>query len=115
MQLKMDQVLFLGGKLINGIRAVDRFRSVQRLSYSVKEQEVILATTQIFYQSILAGKLAEIQEEGLATAQRHLTRVELLSAEGQVRGWKWQNWSLRFWLPAISMIWLWPLFANRSG
>jgi len=84
MQLKMDQVLFLGGKLINGIRAVDRFRSVQRLSYSVKEQEVILATTQIFYQSILAGKLAEIQEEGLATAQRHLTRVELLSAEGQV-------------------------------
>jgi outer membrane protein len=84
MQLKMDQVLFLGGKLINGIRAVDRFRSVQRLSYAVKEQDVILQTTQVFYQTILAGKLAEIQAEGLETAQRHLNRVELLSREGQV-------------------------------
>ncbi|MCB5266793.1 MAG: TolC family protein [Candidatus Cloacimonetes bacterium] len=84
MQLKMDQVLFLGGKLINGIRAVDRFRSVQRLNYDVKEQDVILTTTQVFYQTLLAGKLVEIQEEGLATAQRHLQRVTLLSQEGQV-------------------------------
>ncbi len=84
MQLKMDQVLFLGGKLINGIRAVDRYRSVQRLSYSVKEQDVILATTKVFYQTLLARKLAEIQQEGLEIAQRHLNRVELLSSEGQV-------------------------------
>lgn len=84
MQVKMDQVLFLGGKLINGIRAVDRYRSVQRLAYSVKEQDVILNTTKIFYQTLLAGKLVEIQEEGLVTAQRHLARVQLLSSEGQV-------------------------------
>lgn len=84
MQLKMDQVLFLGGKLINGIRAVDRYRIVQRLNYQVKEQDVILTTTEGFYQTLLAGKLVEIQEEGLATAQRHLERVQLLSNEGQV-------------------------------
>jgi len=84
MQVKMDQVLFLGGKLINGIRAVDRYRSVQRLSYEVKEQDVILATSKGFYQTILAGKLAEIQEEGLDTARRHLARVELMNREGQV-------------------------------
>lgn len=84
MQLKMDQVLFLGGKLINGIRAVDRFRSIQRLNYEVKEQDVILQTTQLFYQTILAGKVAEIQRDGLQTAQRHLARVELFSREGQV-------------------------------
>ncbi|MFA7544054.1 MAG: TolC family protein, partial [Candidatus Cloacimonadaceae bacterium] len=84
MQLKMDQVLFLGGKLVNGIRAVDRYRSVQKLSYSVKEQEVVLSTTQMFYQTLLAGKLAEIQSEGLSTAQRHLSRVELFYREGQV-------------------------------
>lgn len=84
MQLKMDQVLFLGGKLINGIRAVDRYRSVQKLAYSVKEQDVILKTTQIFYQTLLAGKLAEIQQEGLTTAQKHLSRVELFFREGQV-------------------------------
>ncbi len=84
MQLKMDQVLFLGGKLINGIRAVDRFRSIQRLNYDVKEQDVILQTTQLFYQTILAGKVAEIQRDGLQTARRHLARVELFSREGQV-------------------------------
>ena len=42
MQLKMTQVLFLGGKLINGIKAVDRYRSIQRLNYWVEEQNLIL-------------------------------------------------------------------------
>jgi len=36
------------------------------------------------FHTLLAGKLVEIQEEGLATAQRHLERVQLLSNEGQV-------------------------------
>ncbi len=84
MQLKMDQVLFLGGKLVNGIRAVDRYRSIQKLSYELVEEEVILATTKAFYQVILAGKLADIQQEGLRTAQRHLQRVELMHREGQL-------------------------------
>lgn len=84
MQLKMDQVLFLGGKLINGIRAVDRFRSIQKLRCGLTEQEIILETTKLFYQTILAGKLADIQEDGLKIAQKHLGRVELLSQEGQV-------------------------------
>ncbi|MCK9557824.1 MAG: TolC family protein [Candidatus Cloacimonetes bacterium] len=84
MQLKMDQVLFLGGKLINGIKAVDRYRSIQRLNYSVQEQDVILETTNMFYQTILARKVMQIQEEALATARRHLVRVELLGTEGQV-------------------------------
>ncbi|HOH96955.1 MAG TPA: TolC family protein [Candidatus Cloacimonadota bacterium] len=84
LQLKMDQVLFLGGKLINGIKAVDRFRSVQKLRYSLTEEQIILETTKLFYQTILAGKLAEIQAEGLKTAQRHLNRVEVFNQEGQV-------------------------------
>jgi outer membrane protein TolC len=84
LQLKMDQVLFLGGKLVNGIKAVDRFRSVQKLRYSLSGQQVILETTKLFYQAILAGKLADIQAEGLKTAQRHLARVEILNQEGQV-------------------------------
>ncbi len=50
----------------------------------MKEQEILLKTIQSFYQTLLAGKLAEIQEEGLATARRHLSRVELFYAEGQV-------------------------------
>lgn len=83
-QVKMDQVIFLGGKLINGLKAAKRFRSIQRLNYEVSEQDLILQTTELFYQTILAGKLVEVQREGLATAQRHLARVELFNQEGQV-------------------------------
>ncbi len=84
LQLKLDQVLFLGGKLINGIRAVDRYRSIQRLRYSLEEQDVVLQTTELFYQCMLAKKLWEVQKEGLQIANRHLQRVELFQSEGQV-------------------------------
>jgi outer membrane protein TolC len=84
MQVKMDQVLFLGGKLINGIKAVARYRSIQKLDYEVKEQALILSTTELFYQVLLSEKVVQIQRDGLETAQRHLARVELLGAEGQV-------------------------------
>lgn len=84
MQLKLEQVLFLGGKLINGIRAVDRFRSIQKLRYQLLEQDVIVQTTEIFYQCLLAKKLWEVQNDGLSIANRHLQRVELLQQEGQV-------------------------------
>ncbi|PKN72071.1 MAG: hypothetical protein CVU50_08795 [Candidatus Cloacimonetes bacterium HGW-Cloacimonetes-3] len=84
MQLKFDQVLFLGGKLINGIRAVDRFRSIQKLRYSLTEQDVVLQTTELFYQCLLAKKLWEVQRDGLTLANKHLQRVELFAGEGQV-------------------------------
>jgi outer membrane protein TolC len=38
----------------------------------------------MFYQTILAQKVHDIQQEGLDTAMRHLERVELLNREGQV-------------------------------
>jgi outer membrane protein TolC len=83
-QLKLTQVLFLGGKLINGIKAVDRYRSIQRLNYSLVEQEMVMQTTEQFYQCLLAGKLAQLQEEALATANLHLARVEAFHSEGMV-------------------------------
>lgn len=84
LQLKMTQVLFLGGKLINGIKAVDRYRSIQRLNYTLEEQKLVLNTTELFYQCLLAGKLASVQEEGLELANRHLARVESFFSEGMV-------------------------------
>ncbi|MBP7310095.1 MAG: TolC family protein [Candidatus Cloacimonetes bacterium] len=83
-QLKLDQILFSGGKIFNGISAADRYRTIQKLSYSVSEQDVILQTTNMFYQTLLAAKVVDIQREGLETARRHLARVELFSTEGQV-------------------------------
>lgn len=83
-QLKLDQILFSGGKIFNGINAADRYRAMQKLNYSVSEQDVILQTTNMFYQTLLASKVVEIQREGLETARKHLARVELFSQEGQV-------------------------------
>lgn len=82
--LQFQQVLFLGGKLVNGIRAVDRYRSIQRLQYKLVEQEVVANTTQLFYACLLTDKLVTVQQEGLATAQRHLQRMEAFQSEGQV-------------------------------
>lgn len=83
-QLKLDQILFSGGKIFNGISAADKYRAIQKLNYSVTEQDVVLQTTSMFYQTLLAGKVVDIQREGLATARRHLARVELFATEGQV-------------------------------
>lgn len=84
MQLKLEQVLYLGGKLVNGIKGVDAYRKIQRLQYDVKEQDVILQTTKMFYATLLAKKVVEIQEEALATAQAHLNSVQIFANEGQV-------------------------------
>jgi outer membrane protein TolC len=83
-QLKLEQILFSGGKLINGVNAVNRYRSIQKLRYKLLEQEVISKTTDMFYQTILAQKVYEIQQEALNIATKHLTRVELLNREGQI-------------------------------
>lgn len=83
-QLKFDQILFSGGRLINGIKAVGRYRSIQGLRYNLLEQELITKTTDMFYQTLLAQKVVDIQTEALTIANRHLNRVELLNTEGQV-------------------------------
>lgn len=84
LQVKMTQVLFLGGKLVNGIKAVDRYRSIQKLNYWVEEQNLILKTNEIFYQCLLAEKLAQVQQDGLDMANQHLARVEAFFEEGMV-------------------------------
>ncbi|HHZ14872.1 MAG TPA: TolC family protein [Candidatus Cloacimonetes bacterium] len=84
LQVKMTQVLFLGGKLVNGIKAVDRYRSIQRLNYWVEEQNLILKTNELFYQCLLAEKLVQVQQDGLDMANQHLARVEAFFEEGMV-------------------------------
>jgi len=84
MQLKLEQILFSGGKLINGIRAVNRYRSIQKQRYDLVERELVVSTTQLFYQCLLLQRLHQVQSEALDIAQRHLSRVELFYEEGQV-------------------------------
>lgn len=82
--LQFDQILFSGGKLINGIKAVDRYRSIQRLNCQLVEQDVVLKTTQLFYGCLLSEKLVQVQSEGLNTARQHLVQVEAFNREGLV-------------------------------
>jgi outer membrane protein len=84
LSLQFNQVLFLGGKLINGLRAVDKYRSIQKLKYELTEQDVVLNTTKIFYGCLLADKLVQLQEEALQTAKLHLQQVEAFNREGLV-------------------------------
>jgi len=84
LQLKLEQIVYSGGKLGSGIKAGNYYRQIQRLNYKVKEQDVVLKTTELFYQCLLAKKLWDVQEEGLEIARRHLHRVELFNQEGQV-------------------------------
>lgn len=84
MQLKFQQVLFMGAKLINGVKAVDRYRSIQKLRYNLVENEIVVSTTELFYQCLLAEKLVGVQQDAMDIANRHLARVELFWQEGQV-------------------------------
>ncbi len=82
--LQLEQVLFTGGRLRNGLKATQRYRDISRLNLQVKEQDVVLQTIQMFYGCLLTAKLVTVQEEALATVKRHVAQVELFNREGLV-------------------------------
>ncbi|MCB5284453.1 MAG: TolC family protein [Candidatus Cloacimonetes bacterium] len=82
--LQLEQVLFAGGRLRNGLKATQRYRDISRLNLQVKEQEEMLRTIQMFYGYLLTTRLVEVQEEALATVRRHVAQVELFHREGLV-------------------------------
>jgi outer membrane protein TolC len=84
LSLQMNQVLFSGGRLLNGLKATQRYQELQELNYQVTGQDVVLNTTKMFYSCLLASKLVDVQAEALETARRHLAQVESFSAEGMV-------------------------------
>lgn len=83
-QLKFDQVLYLGGKLVSGIRAADRYRSFERYRYELKRQDLIMKTIELYYSFVLAQKVYEIKLDAYELAQAHFSRVESFFGEGLV-------------------------------
>jgi outer membrane protein TolC len=82
--LQLDQVLFAGGRLANGMKATERYREITRLNLEMKEQDVVLQTEKLFYSCLLTEKVIAVQEEALGLARRHLVRVEAFYREGMV-------------------------------
>lgn len=82
--LQLEQVLFSGGRLRNGVKATRSYREIARLNLAVQEQEVVLQTIRMFYSCLLTQKLVDVQEEALETVRHHVAQVELFFREGLV-------------------------------
>ena len=83
-QIQLNQVVFMGGKLINGLRVAGKVKTITRKQYFVQEQQVVYQTKDMFYGTLLAQKVVEIQRDALQTAQDHYELVEQMFQQGIV-------------------------------
>jgi outer membrane protein TolC len=83
-QLKMEQLLFSGGKLINGIRVANKYRSLQKKNYELKEEELVFNVINSYNQLVLLNEVVKIKTEALNLAREHYARVQKLHENGLV-------------------------------
>ncbi|MBN1948280.1 MAG: TolC family protein [Candidatus Cloacimonetes bacterium] len=83
-QIKLDQVVFLGGKLINGINIAGKLYHLQEKKYFLTEQEIIFETIRLYYQTKLAEKLVDIQRDALIFAEAYQQQVNEMFEQGLV-------------------------------
>ncbi len=82
--VKMDQVVFMGGKLINGLKVAKKAKSVQEKQYFLTKQDVIYNIIQMYYGAVLARDLLDIQNQALELAQMHQQQVNKMFENGLV-------------------------------
>ncbi len=83
-QLKLDQVIFMGGKLINGINIASKLYHLQEKNYFLTEQNIIFQTKDMYYQTKLAEEVVEIQKDALEFARKYQEQVSHLFEQGLV-------------------------------
>ncbi len=83
-QIKVDQVLFLGGKLINGIRVAAKYRNLQKQKYQISENKIEFDVIDTYQQALLLQEVLKINQEALALAKEHYKRVSKLHDEGLI-------------------------------
>jgi outer membrane protein TolC len=83
-QIQMQQILFSGGKLINGIRVLDKIKTLQSKKYQLAEQQLVIDVIDAYYNLYLARKVNDIQVQALETAELHLERVQNSFNQGLV-------------------------------
>jgi outer membrane protein TolC len=82
--ISLSQVIFMGGKLINGINIAGKLYTLQEKRFWLEEQNLIFQTIDLYYKTKLAGEMAEIQEEALAFANMYFAQVSIMYEEGLV-------------------------------
>ncbi|MBC8385674.1 MAG: TolC family protein [Candidatus Cloacimonetes bacterium] len=83
-QIKLDQVLFMGGKLINGINIAGKLYHLQEKRFFLVEQEIIFNTIDLYFQTKLAEQVVEIQKDALGFANKYLKQVSDMFEQGLV-------------------------------
>jgi outer membrane protein TolC len=82
--LQFQQLLFSGGKLINGIRVLDRIKTMQEKRYEIQLQQTVLTVVESYYDLYQITEALNIQRAALTNAELHLQRVENLHRQGLV-------------------------------
>lgn len=82
--LELNQVVFMGGKLISGIKIAKKMYNLQEKKYFITEQDVVFETIKLYLNTILAKNLYEVQQEALDIANRHFRQVNNMYNEGLV-------------------------------
>ena len=72
----LTQPLFLGGAGISGIKIAYASEKAARQNYETMRQGLIYSVTDAFYQSLLAKKLVQVQEEAMLQARTNLNMVK---------------------------------------
>ncbi|MCL1827218.1 MAG: TolC family protein, partial [Candidatus Cloacimonetes bacterium] len=83
-QVQLQQLLYSGGKLINGIKALDRVKVLQQTRYELELQNIIIEVVNAYYNLYLAQEGLNIQRQALRSAEQHFQRVQNLFAQGLV-------------------------------
>jgi OMF family outer membrane factor len=82
--VSLNQVIFQGGTLINGINIAGKLYTLQKKKYYLEEQDVIFSTHDLYYQTKLAAEVAAIQQEALHFAQLYQKQVQQMFDQGLV-------------------------------
>ncbi|MCL2064756.1 MAG: TolC family protein [Candidatus Cloacimonetes bacterium] len=83
-QLSLSQPLFLGGKLMDGLRVLDKVKILQEKRYELEMQNTIITVVNAYYDLYLAEEGLSIQRQALSNAELHLQRVTNLFSQGLV-------------------------------
>ncbi|MBN2461712.1 MAG: TolC family protein [Candidatus Cloacimonetes bacterium] len=83
-QLRLDQVIFMGGKLINGINVAGKLYRLQEKKYFLTRQEIIFTATDKYLRTKLLERVVEIQQDALDYAARYYNQVNDMYQEGLV-------------------------------
>jgi len=82
--VSLNQVIFMGGKLINGINIAGKLYHLQEKRYWLEEQNLIFTTIDLYFKTKLADEVAEIQHDALNFANLYYKQVKDMFEEGLV-------------------------------